>query len=262
MKRSGFAVVAVTGMVAALAQVAGGTASAAPPTGQSPQMRAAILAKPMDALVSDKALAPHIADLGARAFQELCAGCHGPGGASVIPGFPILNDKDWLFGGLPDQILNSVEHGARLPDGDRVVLMPRFAAEGLLEPARIEQVVDYVMALSAGKGAKVADTPGAAVFRENCASCHGEGGDGDITLGAPRLNDAVWLYGGRREDVLRSVSNLPPPEPMPAWGKWIDPALVKILAAYVHKLGGGELPAPAKPGAAKPADAKPAASKP
>jgi cytochrome c oxidase cbb3-type subunit 3 len=36
---------------------------------------------------------------------------------------------------------------------------------------------------------------------------------------------------------------------MPAWGERLDPATIKMLAAYVHALGGGEAMAAAAPAA-------------
>ena len=56
---------------------------------------------------------------------------------------------------------------------------------------------------------------------------------------APDLADAIWLYGGGRAQVARQVS-APRHGVMPAWGGRLDPVTIKMLAAYVHSLGGGE----------------------
>jgi cytochrome c oxidase cbb3-type subunit III len=37
---------------------------------------------------------------------------------------------------------------------------------------------------------------------------------------------------------------------MPAWGNRLDPVTIKMLAAYVHSLGGGEAFAPSVPASA------------
>ncbi len=74
------------------------------------------------------------------------------------------------------------------------------------------------------------------------------------TVGAPNLADAIWLYGGTREDIEAQVTN-PRHGAMPAWGGRLDPVTIKMLAAYVHSLGGGEdfvEPAPAATANAKP----------
>ncbi len=58
-------------------------------------------------------------------------------------------------------------------------------------------------------------------------------------VGAPNLADAIWLYGGAKEDVAAQVTN-PQHGAMPAWGSRLDPVTIKMLAVYVHSLGGGE----------------------
>ena len=80
---------------------------------------------------------------------------------------------------------------------------------------------------------------GAQLFAQNCAVCHGPGGTGNRTVGAPNLADAIWLYGGKREDIAAQVGN-PHHGAMPAWGGRLDPVTIKMLAAHVHSLGGGE----------------------
>jgi cytochrome c oxidase cbb3-type subunit 3 len=83
------------------------------------------------------------------------------------------------------------------------------------------------------------NSAGAQLFAENCAVCHGADGHGNRSVGAPNLADAIWLYGGTKEDVVAQVTN-PKMGAMPAWGKRLDPVTIKMLAAYVHSLGGGE----------------------
>ena len=58
-------------------------------------------------------------------------------------------------------------------------------------------------------------------------------------FGAPNLTDAIWLYGGSREKIAASVTNAHAGV-MPAWEGRLDPVTIKMLAAYVHSLGGGE----------------------
>jgi cytochrome c oxidase cbb3-type subunit 3 len=80
---------------------------------------------------------------------------------------------------------------------------------------------------------------GADLFAENCASCHGDAGLGDPSVGAPNLADAIWLYGGDRDAVTYSVTNARFGV-MPAWGLRLSEEDVKAVALYVHQLGGGE----------------------
>ena len=80
---------------------------------------------------------------------------------------------------------------------------------------------------------------GAPLFAENCASCHGETGEGVVDLGGPALNDMIWLYGGEPEQIAAQI-NRPRLGAMPAWQGRLDDATIKMLAVYVHSLGGGE----------------------
>jgi cytochrome c oxidase cbb3-type subunit 3 len=58
-------------------------------------------------------------------------------------------------------------------------------------------------------------------------------------MGAPRLDDHVWLYGGDRASVIESITNARFGV-MPAWAQRLDPVTIKQLSVYVHTLGGGE----------------------
>ena len=113
--------------------------------------------------------------------------------------------------------------------------MPAFGA-GILTAAQIDQVASHVLSLS-GKARD--NAAGAQLFAQNCAVCHGMNGTGNRTVGAPNLADAIWLYGGKREDIAAQATN-PRHGAMPAWGGRLDPVTIKMLAAYVHSLGGGE----------------------
>ena len=84
--------------------------------------------------------------------------------------------------------------------------------------------------------------------------CHGAGGEGNRSVGAPKLSDRIWLYGGDRASLTETVTNAHGGV-MPAWGGRLDPVTIKMLSVYVHSLGGGEAaPAPAAPAAAPAAD--------
>lgn len=53
--------------------------------------------------------------------------------------------------------------------------------------------------------AQVAEASGAAIFGDNCAPCHGSGGQG--FLGFPNLNDDDWLWGGTLEDIQQTITH-------------------------------------------------------
>jgi cytochrome c oxidase cbb3-type subunit 3 len=177
---------------------------------------------------------------GAAAFKVNCVQCHGSGAAGSN-GFPNLNDDDWLWGGDLKTIQQTLLHGIRQP-GDaetRNSMMPAFGKDGILQAAQIQDVTSYVLSLSGKEKASSASLRGKATFEANCAVCHGPDGKGSRQFGAPNLSDAIWLYAGTREAVAGQIATARHGV-MPAWGTRLDPVTIKMLAAYVHSLGGGE----------------------
>lgn len=175
---------------------------------------------------------------GAAVFRAQCSQCHGSGAAGAV-GYPNLLDDDWLWGGSIEEIAFSIDHGIRneqSPDA-RWSEMPAFGE--ILSGDEIGQVVQHVLALAGQEHDAALAGLGATVFADNCAACHGEAGEGNRDLGAPALNDAIWLYGGSVAALTHSVTNSRFGV-MPAWGTRLTDAEVNAVAAYVHQLGGGE----------------------
>lgn len=173
---------------------------------------------------------------GRSAFQTNCMQCHGAGGAGST-GFPNLVDDDWLWGGTIAQIQQTIKFGVRnANENSRQGMMPRFGADGLLTPQQVGAVTDFVLSLS---GKATATAEGAKVFQEQCAACHQADGKGNLEMGAPNLTDGLWLYGGSRDAIYRSIFYARNGS-MPAWGDRLDEATIKMLTLYVHSLGGGK----------------------
>ena len=130
--------------------------------------------------------------------------CHGSG-AQGSPGFPNLNDDDWLWGGDADQIYQTISHGVRFAaDADtRTSEMPGFGE--ILEPEKIAEVSAFVASLGGPVANAALIEPGAQVFAENCAACHGDDGKGNREFGAPDLTDALWLYGSGEAAIAAQV---------------------------------------------------------
>ncbi|MXO72453.1 cytochrome-c oxidase, cbb3-type subunit III [Alteraurantiacibacter buctensis] len=197
----------------------------------------AIAATPIADLPANAELMQEAVAGGAAAFRVHCVQCHGANAAGS-EGYPNLTDDEWIWGGDLPTIEATIVHGIRHP-GDsatRMSLMPAFGQMGILTPAQVSQVTDHVLSLS---GQSAGNAAGAAVYAANCAVCHGPAGGGLRQFGAPSLNDAVWLYGGSRAAVAQQV-NSARHGVMPAWEDKLDPATIRMLAAYVHSLGGGE----------------------
>ncbi len=202
--------------------------------------RNAIAATSMAGLLANPQLLRAAEEGGRAAFKVHCVQCHGSGAAGS-KGYPNLNDDDWLWHGDIESIHVSLVNGIRHPGNDatRMSQMPSFGRDGLLKSAQIDNVVSYVRTLSGREKPSAATQNGAILFSENCAVCHGDGGKGNKTIGAPNLSDSIWLYGGDRASITASIVNARYGV-MPAWGQRLDPVTVKMLAAYVHSLGGGE----------------------
>lgn len=177
---------------------------------------------------------------GKSVFGDNCAPCHGSGAAGA-KGFPNLNDDDWLWGGTLDQIMQSIEFGARSGHAkthDSAMLA--FGRDGMLKSDQIVTVANYVRSLS-GLPTRPGYDPvaGRQIFVENCVSCHGDAGKGNQEVGAPNLTDKIWLYGGDEATIIETVTN-GRGGVMPAWTGRLDPSTIKAMAVYVHSLGGGQ----------------------
>ncbi len=176
---------------------------------------------------------------GGSAFKVYCVQCHGSGAAGG-PGYPNLNDDDWLWGGDIEAIHQTIAHGVRNASNDaRASEMPAFGE--ILQPDQLRQVTAYVVSLpgdAAAADPALADA-GKTVFAENCAACHGEDGKGMQEVGAPNLADALWLYGSGEELIAAQIRK-PRHGVMPGWTARLGETTVKQLAVYVHSLGGGK----------------------
>ncbi|PWB95052.1 cytochrome-c oxidase, cbb3-type subunit III [Methylosinus sporium] len=194
---------------------------------------------PLEEIEARPQLLSAVRALGAAAFANNCAGCHGAG-AQGAKGYPNLNDDDWLWGGKLSDIRRTIEHGVRW-DADkdtRSETMPAFGRDGLLDAKQISLVADQLRAMAKLPGG-MATAQGAKLFDDNCSVCHGVDGKGNRDMGAPNLTDALWLFGSDKETIASRIAN-GGGGVMPAWKDRLDEPTIKALAIYVHTLGGGE----------------------
>lgn len=205
---------------------------------------AALAALPIDQLETDPKLLQAAVEGGRAAFKVHCVQCHGSG-AEGSKGYPNLNDDDWLWGGDLQAIHYTLIHGVRNPDHKETRFSQMPAFNGVLESAEIGAVVAHVRAISGQKKPNATSARGAALFATNCATCHGPDGKGLREFGAPNLTDQIWLYGGDGESLRATIAKSRYGV-MPRWNNRLDPVTIKMLAAFVHSLGGGEASAAPK----------------
>ena len=186
-------------------------------------------AQPPEQLAGD----PAAMAIGERLFMNYCSQCHGSD-ARGSKGFPNLTDADWLHGGTPDKIAETVTAGRR---GQ---MPPLAAAVGT--PDDVKNVAHYVMSLSGSPHDSVRAALGKPKFAV-CAACHGADGKGNTALGAPTLGDDIWLHGWGEASIIAMVANGKINE-MPAQADKLTPAQIQVLAAYVWGLSNKPPPKP------------------
>ncbi len=176
--------------------------------------------------VAELASNPAAMKAGERLFVTYCAVCHGSD-ARGAAGFPNLRDNDWLHGGSPEKIEETILYG-------RMGTMPAW--EGPLGGAEgVNQVATYVMSIAGRKVDKKLAAEGKTKFDMFCVGCHMPGGTGNQAIGAPNLSNNIWLYGGSPRTIKQTIAKGRNGR-MPAHSEFLGKAKVHILAAYVYSL--------------------------
>ncbi|NDP62096.1 cytochrome-c oxidase, cbb3-type subunit III [Polaromonas sp.] len=176
--------------------------------------------KPEDVAGDPQAMA-----IGERLFMNNCSQCHGSD-AHGSKGFPNLSDKDWLHGGTPDKIVETLVKG-------RIGNMPPMAA-AVGSSDDVRNVANYVLSLSGSPHDSVKASLGKSKFGA-CAACHGVDGKGNQVIGAPNLTDDIWLHGWG-ENAIVSMINNGKVNQMPAQEGKLTESQIHVLASYVWSL--------------------------
>jgi cytochrome c oxidase cbb3-type subunit III len=163
--------------------------------------------------------------IGERLFMNNCAQCHGSD-ARGSKSFPNLTDSDWLHGGAPDNIKQTITQG-------RMAMMPP-QAEVVGSADDVRNLANYVLSLSGSPHDSLKASLGKSKFTA-CAACHGMDGKGNTMLGAPNLTDDIWLHGWGEQAIVDIITNGKMNE-MPAQDKKLTPAQIDVLTAYVWGL--------------------------
>lgn len=78
-------------------------------------------------------------------------------------------------------------------------------------------------------------TQAATVFREKCAACHGDLGEGK---NGPNLTDEYWLHGGSLSDVFKTIKYGVPQKGMIPWEGMLKPEQIQLMASYILSIKG------------------------
>jgi len=168
-------------------------------------------------------------EIGKRLFLTYCMQCHGAD-ARGSKGFPNLADNDWLYGGEPAQVEETILNG-------RNGMMPAYGGnpEAVGGEAGAKEIANYVRSLSGLSSNVELAAKGKARFDQVCVACHGPEGKGMAAMGAPNLTDKVWLYGSSEATIVETITKGRKNQ-MPAWKDFLGEAKVHLLAGYVLSL--------------------------
>jgi cytochrome c oxidase cbb3-type subunit 3 len=195
-----------------------------------------------DQIVKDPKMMAFVRSVGKGLFGDNCAACHGSGGGGVASLYPNLTDDDWLWGGGMDKIQETLVNG-------RKGFMPAFGA--VLKPDQLDDVAEYVLTLSDEATSSEAAERGKAIFQGQvggCYYCHGADAKGIPSQGAANLTDKIWAIANvpaqktlqdKKAALATFITNgVNNNRIMPAWKDRLSSTDIKLLAVYVHQLGG------------------------
>ena len=182
------------------------------------------LAMDVKAVAADK----QAMETGKRLYLTYCMQCHGADGRGA-KGFPNLTDSDWLYGGEPELIKQTIVEG-------RIGVMPPHVQLGA---ETIKDLANYVRSLSGLPNDSVRAAKGKEAFTSaGCVGCHGPDAKGMAAIGAPNLTDKIWLYGSSEATITETITN-GRQNKMPAWKAFLGDGKIQLLTAYVYSLNQG-----------------------
>lgn len=193
-----------------------------------------------DEIRADEQLMATVRTTGNQLFGDNCAACHGRDGKGG-DNYPNLTDDDWIWGGEPEKIQQTLTVGVNSRHAEtRVGQMPAFGKDEMLDRQQVSDVAAYVISLSNPTTSTVANInqidKGREVFAASCAACHGQKAKGNPEVGAPNLTDNQWIYGGSLQRIVDTIHGGRQGH-MPTWDERLSPSEIKVLALYVYALG-------------------------
>ena len=151
----------------------------------------------------------------------------------VYPSWPVFSEIENARGGTKGKI--GWTQYKQLKSSQAEIIARKSAYLKRFQFASFEEISNdpelYAFAISGGKSA----------FKDNCATCHGTGGEG--AKGYPNLNDDDWLWGGSVNEIfetikygIRSKHDETRISQMPSFEEILDKKEIDTLAFYVKNL--------------------------
>ena len=131
---------------------------------------------------------------------------------------------------FPDLYAQLEEHGGPVQPREATAAA---AAAAEPETKEYERLTDKA-SLSAGKD----------IYIKNCATCHGQNGEGGI---GPNMTDDYWLHGAGIDNMVHTIKNGVPAKGMISWRSILNDKQVVQVASYLMSLYGSNPPNAKKP---------------
>jgi len=147
---------------------------------------------------------------GSLLFHYQCSRCHGSDGEGGIG--PAILNRDFLEAVDDDFIIMTVKQGRSHTPMFRVKLSDSELTDLLLYMKSQKNNVDLYLNPGPSKGNP---DRGEELFRQICAECHGENGEG---IRAPQLNNQEFLNAATNGYLLATLTLGRSGTPMPSWG--------------------------------------------
>lgn len=80
---------------------------------------------------------------------------------------------------------------------------------------------------------------GQTIFKNNCAVCHGQAGEGGV---GPNMTDEYFIHGGSIKDIFKVIKYGVPEKGMISWKSQIRPVDMQHIASYIMTLQGTNPP--------------------